>query len=57
MMCLILYEAFGTEEFDELYEKYERATSVPKTKVSARELITDLLKERAETEQNLHNEY
>ena len=44
-----LYEAFGTEEFDEMYEKYERATSVPKTKVSARELITDLLKERAET--------
>jgi ribonucleoside-diphosphate reductase alpha chain len=44
-----LYEAFGTEEFDELYEKYERATSVPKTKVSARELFTDMLKERAET--------
>ena len=44
-----LYEAFGTPEFDEMYEKYERATSVPKTKVSARELITDLLKERAET--------
>ena len=44
-----LYEAFGTPEFDELYEKYERATSIPKTKVSARELFTDLLKERAET--------
>jgi len=44
-----LYEAFGTEEFDELYEKYERATSIPKTKVGARELISDLLKERAET--------
>lgn len=44
-----LYEAFGTPEFDELYEKYERATSVPKTKVSARELFTDMLKERAET--------
>jgi ribonucleoside-diphosphate reductase alpha chain len=44
-----LYEAFGTEEFDELYEKYERAYSIPQTKVSARELITDLLKERAET--------
>jgi len=44
-----LYEAFGTPEFDELYEKYERATSVPKTKVSARELFGDLLKERAET--------
>jgi len=44
-----LYEAFGTPQFDELYEKYERATSIPKTKVSARELFTDLLKERAET--------
>ena len=44
-----LYEAFGTPEFDELYEKYERATSIPKTKVSARELFTDILKERAET--------
>ena len=44
-----LYEAFGTEEFNELYEKYERATSIPKKKVNARELITDLLKESAET--------
>ena len=44
-----LYDAFGTPEFDELYEKYERATSIPKTKVSARELFTDILKERAET--------
>ena len=44
-----LYEAFGTEEVNELYEKYERATSIPKKKVNARELITDLLKERAET--------
>ena len=44
-----LYEAFGTEEFDEMYEKYERKTSIDKKKVSARELIIDLLKERAET--------
>ena len=44
-----LYDAFGTEEFDEMYEKYERATSIPKKKVSARELIIDMLKERAET--------
>ena len=44
-----LYESFGSEGFDELYEKYERATSISKKKVSARELITDLLKERAET--------
>ena len=44
-----LYEAFGTPEFDEMYMKYENAYSVPKTKINARELITDLLKERAET--------
>ena len=44
-----LYEAFGTPEFDELYEKYERATSIPKTKIGARELFSSLLKERAET--------
>ena len=44
-----LYDAFGTEEFDEMYEKYERATSILKKKVSARELIIDMLKERAET--------
>jgi len=44
-----LYDAFGTPEFDELHEKYERATSIPKTKIGARELFTSLLKERAET--------
>ena len=44
-----LYEAFGTDTFDEMYQKYENAYSVPKKKISARELITDLLKERAET--------
>ena len=44
-----LYEAFGTPEFDELYEKYERATSIPKQKIGARELFSSLLKERAET--------
>ena len=44
-----LYDNFGTSEFDELYKKYENAYSIPKTKVNARELITDLLKEIAET--------
>ena len=44
-----LYDAFGTPEFDELYEKYERAYSVPKKKISARTLFMDILKERAET--------
>jgi len=44
-----LFDAFGTPEFDELYEKYERAYSIPKTKISARTLFMDMLKERAET--------
>lgn len=44
-----LYEAFGTPEFDALYEKYERAYSVPKKKVSAKELFSALMQERAQT--------
>ena len=44
-----LYEAFGTDNFDPMYEKYERATSVPKKKVNAQTLFMGLLKERAET--------
>tara|TARA_A200000159_G_C7334225_1_gene344333 strand:- start:781 stop:3096 length:2316 start_codon:yes stop_codon:yes gene_type:complete len=44
-----LYESFGSDGFDELYQKYENAYSIPKTKISARDLFQDLLKERAET--------
>jgi len=44
-----LYEAWGTPEFDELYVKAERKTSISKKKVGAQELIFDMLKERAET--------
>jgi len=44
-----LYEAWGTPEFDELYEKAERKLSVKKKKVNAQELFFDILKERAET--------
>ena len=44
-----LYDAFGTPEFDELYEKYERATSIKKKKVKAQDLFLSILKERAET--------
>ena len=44
-----LYDAFGTDKFDELYEQYERAYSIPKTKVNAQSLFMGLLKERAET--------
>ena len=44
-----LYDVFGMPEFDDLYIKYENNPNVPKKKVNARELILDLLKERAET--------
>jgi ribonucleoside-diphosphate reductase alpha chain len=46
-----LYEAFfgDSTEFQMLYEKYERATSIKKTTVSAMELFSALIKERAET--------
>jgi ribonucleoside-diphosphate reductase alpha chain len=44
-----LYEAWGTEKFDELYEIAERKTSVDKKKINAQGLIFDMLKERAET--------
>jgi ribonucleoside-diphosphate reductase alpha chain len=44
-----LYDAFGTDGFDELYVSYERDSSVPRKTVRAQGLILDLLKERAET--------
>ena len=44
-----LYESYGTPEFDDLYRSYELDESIPRTTVSAQELIGDLLKERAET--------
>jgi ribonucleoside-diphosphate reductase alpha chain len=44
-----LYDAFGTDRFDELYVSYERNQSVPRKTIGAQELILDLLKERAET--------
>ena len=44
-----LYDAFGTPEFDALYEKFERSTKVKKKKVKAQELFGAILKERAET--------
>jgi ribonucleoside-diphosphate reductase alpha chain len=44
-----LYDAFGTDTFDNLYAVYEKDLSVPKKTVKAQELILSLLKERAET--------
>jgi ribonucleoside-diphosphate reductase alpha chain len=44
-----LYEAWGTPEFDDLYIKAERKTSISKKKVNAQVLFGSILKERAET--------
>ena len=44
-----LYDAFGTDKFDELYLAFERDESIPRKTIGAQQLILDLLKERAET--------
>jgi len=44
-----LYDAFGTDRFDDMYVDYERDESIPRKTIGAQELFLDLLKERAET--------
>jgi len=44
-----LYDNFGLEAFDKLYEKYEADSTISKEFVSARELISDIIQERFET--------
>ena len=44
-----LYDVFGTEGFDELYERYEADESIPRKTIAAQELFGQLIKERAET--------
>ena len=44
-----LYDAFGTDEFDRLYETYEKCSGIPRKTIGAQKLILDILKERAET--------
>ena len=44
-----LYDAFGTEYFNDLYVRYENNKSIPRKTIDAQELILDLLKERGET--------
>jgi len=44
-----LYDAFGTDKFDDLYVGYERDESIPRKTIGAQELFLDILKERAET--------
>jgi len=44
-----LYDAFGTDRFDQLYLDAERNESIPRKTIAAQELFLNLLKERAET--------
>ena len=44
-----LYDAFGTDTFDDCYVGYEQDQSIPRKTIGAQELILNLLKERAET--------
>ena len=44
-----LYDVFGTEEFDGLYESYEADSTIPRKTIAAQELFGQLIKERAET--------
>ncbi len=44
-----LYDAFGTDGFDNLYRDYEGDPDIPQKAIGAQELILALLKERAET--------
>ena len=44
-----LYDVFGTEEFDGLYESYEADSAIPRKSIAAQELFGQLIKERAET--------
>ena len=45
-----LYDAFGHENFDQLYEQYERKTSLKfKKTIKARQLMSLFIKERVET--------
>ena len=44
-----MYDAFGTDLFDEIYVNAEQDESIPRKTIGAQELFLDLLKERAET--------
>ena len=44
-----LYDAFGTDDFDALYERYEQDEKIARRTVDASQIVLSLLKERAET--------
>ena len=47
--CPGLYDAFGSDDFDDLYCSYESDLSIPRDTVKAQDLFLALMKERAET--------
>ena len=56
-MFLILFDAFGTDTFDDLYEQYEQDDSIKKKSVGAQKLILDLLEGESRDRSYLHYEY
>ena len=44
-----LFDAFGTDRFDDMYVGAERDDSIPRKTIGAQELFLNILKERAET--------
>jgi ribonucleoside-diphosphate reductase alpha chain len=44
-----LYDAFGTDKFDELYVKYENDETISKKRINCQELILEILNERSDT--------
>ena len=44
-----LYNSFGTDSFESLYESFESDESIPRTTIKAQELFLALVRERAET--------
>ena len=43
-----LYDAFGTDSFDDLYVRYESDEFTPRKTISAQKLFLDMMKERSE---------
>jgi ribonucleoside-diphosphate reductase alpha chain len=44
-----LYDAFGTDRFDDMYVNYERNESIPRKTINAQELTHEILNERSDT--------
>ena len=44
-----LYDAFGTDRFDDMYVNYERNESIPRKTINAQDLTHEILNERSDT--------